>query len=163
GFRRPPNADVTGTLKLAVDRINALPQAPPFLLHTGDLTHLAKPKEFDTVSEVLKGARPGRTFYVPGQHHVFTDPRTNYPRRHGKGTRGAGWSRFDWGGGHSVGLVNGMGLKAGGLGVLGAEQLDWLKKDVAGLGASTPIVVFAHVPLWVVYEKWGWGTEDGAR
>jgi hypothetical protein len=24
-------------------------------------------------------------------------------------------------------------------------------------------VVFAHIPLWTVYEQWGWGTEDSAR
>jgi 3',5'-cyclic-AMP phosphodiesterase len=163
GFSKPPNADVTGTLKVAVGKVNAMPQAPAFVLHTGDLTHLAKPAEFDTVAEVLKGARTGRVFYVPGEHDVFTDDGKSYLARYGKGTRGSGWYSFDHKGVHFVGLVNVMDLKAGGLGVLGAEQLDWLKKDVAGLGASTPIVVFAHVPLWIVHEKWGWGTKDGAQ
>jgi 3',5'-cyclic AMP phosphodiesterase CpdA len=163
GFAKPPNADVTGTLKAAVARINALPQKPSFVLHTGDLTHLAKPKEFDTVAQVLKEAKTNRTFYVPGEHDVFTDDGKSYRDRYGKGTRGNGWYSFDCGGVHFVGLVNVMDLKAGGLGVLGKEQLDWLKKDVAGLGASTPIVLFAHVPLWTVYEKWGWGTKDGAE
>jgi 3',5'-cyclic-AMP phosphodiesterase len=59
--------------------------------------------------------------------------------------------------------VNVLDLKAGGMGNLGAEQLEWLEKDVKGLSASTPIVVFAHVPLWTVYAEWGWGTEDGAK
>jgi plastocyanin len=54
-------------------------------------------------------------------------------------------------------------LKAGGLGSLGAEQIAWLKKDVAGLPTSTPIVVFAHVPLWTVYPEWGWGTDDSEQ
>jgi 3',5'-cyclic-AMP phosphodiesterase len=163
GFNKPANTDVTATLKLAVDRINALPQKPAFVLHSGDLTHLAKPKEFDTVNEVLKGARAGRVFYVPGEHDVFTDEGKSYLERYGKGTRGSGYHSFDHKGVHVIGLVNVMDLKAGGLGVLGAEQLAWLKKDVAGLAASTPIVVFAHVPLWIVYEKWGWGTKDGAQ
>ena len=56
-----------------------------------------------------------------------------------------------------------MNLKAGGLGNLGEEQLAWLETDVKALSASTPIVIFAHVPLWTVYPEWGWGTEDGAR
>jgi len=163
GFRKPPNADVTGTLERAVNKINALPQAPSFVLHTGDLTHLARPAEFDTVAEVLKSARTDRIFYVPGEHDVFTDDGKSYLARHGKGTRGSGWYSFDHKGVHFVGLVNVMDLKAGGLGVLGAEQLDWLKKDVAGLAASTSVVVFAHVPLWIVHEKWGWGTKDGAE
>jgi 3',5'-cyclic AMP phosphodiesterase CpdA len=162
GFRKPPNTDVTATLKLAVDKINALPQ-PPFLLHTGDLTHLAKPEEFDTVAEVLKGARAGRLLCVPGEHDVFTDDGKRYLERYGKGTQGRGWHSFDYRGVHFVGLVNVANLRPGGLGTLGQEQLDWLAKDVAGLAASTAVVVYAHVPLWTVYEKWGWGTQDGAR
>jgi 3',5'-cyclic AMP phosphodiesterase CpdA len=163
GFAKEPNKDVTGTLKTTVDRINALPQRPELVLHTGDLTHLAKPDEFDTVAQVLKSLKSGSIAYVPGEHDVFTDDARLYRERFGKNTRGSGWHSFDHRGCHFIGLVNVMDLKAGGLGVLGKEQLDWLKKDVAGLAASTPIVVFAHVPLWTVYEKWGWGTEDGAQ
>jgi 3',5'-cyclic AMP phosphodiesterase CpdA len=163
GFKKDPYADVTGTLRETVARINALPQPPDFVLHTGDLTHLAKPEEFDTVAEVLKGLKAGRVLYVPGEHDVFTDDGKLYRERFGRGTRGAGWQSFDHGGVHFVGLVNVANLKPGGLGTLGREQLDWLRKDVAGLAASTPVVVFAHVPLWTVYAKWGWGTEDGAE
>ena len=149
---------MTATLKLAVDRINASATAPSLLLHTGDLTHLAKPAEFDTVAEVLKGAKVGKSFFVPGEHDVFTDEAKLYLERYGKGARGSGWHSFNYAGVHFVGLVNVMNLKAGGLGVLGADQLEWLQKDLEGLTASTPLVVFAHVPLWTVYEKWGWGT-----
>jgi 3',5'-cyclic AMP phosphodiesterase CpdA len=163
GFSKEPNKDVAGTLKLAVDRINAQSTPPAFLLHTGDLTHLAKSEEFDTVAEILKSTKAGKIFYVPGEHDVFTDDGKRYLERFGKETHGTGWHSFDYRGVHFVGLVNVMNLKAGGLGVLGQEQLDWLKKDVAGLAASTPLVVFAHVPLWTVYEKWGWGTEDSAQ
>jgi 3',5'-cyclic AMP phosphodiesterase CpdA len=161
GFSREPNKDVTATLKVAVDKINALPQRPDFLLHTGDLTHLGRPEEFATCAEVVKGFK-GETIYVPGEHDLFTDEGRSYRERFGKGAHGTGWRSFDHNGVHFVGLVNVMNLTAGKLGVLGREQLDWLKKDVAGLGDSTPVVVFAHVPLWTVYEKWGWGTEDAA-
>jgi 3',5'-cyclic AMP phosphodiesterase CpdA len=163
GFSKEPNKDVTATMRQAIARINAMADRPAFMLHTGDLTHLAKPDEFDTCAQVVKEAKVGQAFFVPGEHDVFTDDAKSYLQRYGKGTQGTGWHSFDYKGGHFIGLVNVMNLKAGGLGVLGKDQLEWLKKDVAGLAASTPIVVFAHVPLWTVYEKWGWGTEDAEQ
>jgi 3',5'-cyclic AMP phosphodiesterase CpdA len=163
GFSKDPNHDVTATLTEAVRQINALPRRPSFILHTGDLTHLAKPEEFDTVAQVLQTAKVDKVFYVPGEHDVFTDDAKSYLNRYGKGTRGTGWQSFDFQGVHFIGLVNVMNLKSGGLGVLGQEQFDWLKADVAGLSDNTPIVVFAHVPLWTVYPKWGWGTEDSEQ
>ncbi len=163
GFGKAPNKDVTATLQKAIEKINALPKRPDLLLHTGDLTHLSKAEEFDTVAEVLKSAKTGQTFYVPGEHDVFTDDGKQYLDRYGKGTRGTGWHSFDHKGVHFIGMVNVANLKPGGLGSLGQEQLDWLKKDVNTLGDSTPIVVYAHVPLWTVYPKWGWGTEDSAQ
>jgi len=163
GFKKAPNQDVAGTLELAIRQINALPEQPDLLLHTGDLTHLAKPAEFDTCAQIVGQAKAGQAFYVPGEHDVFGDDAKLYLERHGKGTRGTGWQSFDHRGVHFVGLVNVMNLKAGGLGVLGDEQLDWLKQDLAALADSTPVVVFAHVPLWTVYPQWGWGTEDSGR
>lgn len=164
GFGKDPyKKSVIATLEEAIVRINALPQKPDFLIHTGDLTHLSTPKEFDTVSEILKGAKVGKVFYVPGEHDVVGDA-SEYLERFGKGTKGDGWCSFDHLGVHFVGLVNVASEGTGaGLGVLGVEQLDWLKADVAGLSASTPVVVFAHVPLWLVYPQWGWGTEDGLQ
>jgi hypothetical protein len=167
GFARAPNKDVTGTLKEAVDRINKLEQAPTFLLHTGDLTHLARPAEFDTVGQLLNGVRAQKVFTLPGEHDFDADDNKLYLERFGRGTRGTGWYSFNHKGVHFIGLVNVANDRSGspmaGLGVIGEEQLDWLKKDVAGLGASTPVVVFAHVPLWTVYEKWGWGTRDAEQ
>jgi len=162
GFSKDPNKDVTGTLRETVARINALRQSPSLVLHTGDLTHLAKAEEFDTLDQVLKGMNTKDTFYVPGEHDVFSDDGQIYLDRYGKGTLGTGWQSFDYHGVHFIGLVNVRNLGAGRLGTLGGEQLAWMKKDVAGLTDSTPVVVFAHVPLWSVYPKWGWGTEDGA-
>ena len=161
GFSKPANADVTATLQQAISKINALERAPDFLIHTGDLSHLSKPTEFDTLDQLLRSARSGHTFFVPGEHDMLSDDGQQYLERYGKGTRGAGWFSFDHKGVHFIGLVNVVDLKAGGLGTLGAEQLDWLRKDLAGRSSSTPIVVFAHIPLWTVYPEWGWGTGDG--
>jgi amicyanin len=124
---------------------------------------LSKPSEFDTLDQVLRSAKAGRTFFVPGEHDVLADNGQQYLERYGKHTKGSGWYSFDHKGVHFIGLVNVVDLKAGGLGTLGAEQLEWLKKDLAGRSSSTPIVVFAHIPLWIVYPEWGWGTDDGLK
>ncbi|HEY4303188.1 MAG TPA: metallophosphoesterase [Gemmatimonadaceae bacterium] len=160
GFNKEANKDVAATLQEAVDKVNALPQAPALVLHTGDITQLAKPEEFDTANEVMKSLKTDRVFYVPGEHDVATDNGAGYLQRYGKGTFGGGWYSFDHSGVHFVGLVNVLNLKAGGLGSLGGDQISWLKKDLSSLSASTPIVMFAHVPLWTVYPEWGWGTDD---
>ena len=133
------------------------------ILHTGDLTHLAEAEEFDALEQMLKDCRVKNTFYVPGEHDILSDNGALYRSHFGKGTLGQGWYSFDQRGVHFVGLVNVQGVTEGGLGVLGAEQLAWLAKDLAPLSASTPLVVFAHVPLWMVYPKWGWGTDDGTQ
>ena len=142
--------------------INALGTTPALLLHTGDLTHGAKEEEFDACDQILREAKAAERFFVPGEHDVYDDGKL-YLERYGKRTLGSGWQSFDDHGVHFIGLSNVLNVGAGQLGQLGPEQLAWLKKDVAGLADSTPIVVFAHVPLWSVYPKWGWGTEDGAR
>ena len=163
GFSKEANPDVTATLQAAVERVNALPHRPAFVLHTGDISQLSKPSEFDTADQVIRGIKTERVFYVPGEHDVLTDNGQGYLQRYGKGTKGGGWHSFDHGGAHFIGLVNVLNLKAGGLGSLGPEQLDWLKNDVRGLSSSTPIVVFAHIPLWTVYAEWGWGTDDSEQ
>jgi len=163
GFNKAANPDVAATLQVAIDKINALPQGPEFLLHTGDITHLSKPGEFDTVDQMLRSVKVGDRFFVPGEHDVLNDDGAQYRERYGKGAQGSGWYSFDKNGVHFIGLVNVMNLKAGGLGSLGNEQLEWLEKDVKSLSKSTPIVVFAHIPLWNVYPEWGWGTDDSAQ
>ena len=162
GFNKAANQDVTATLQLAVDRLNALPTQPALVLHTGDITQLSKAEEFDTAREVIKGIRTGEVFYVPGEHDVLTDNGAQYLRRFGRG-RNTPWYSFDHTGVHFIGLVNVLNLHAGGLGSLGPEQLVWLASDLRGLSASTPIVVFAHVPLWTIYPEWGWGTDDSVQ
>jgi 3',5'-cyclic-AMP phosphodiesterase len=163
GFNKPANPDVTATLKVAVDKINALSSPPEFMLHTGDISHLSKPGEFDTVQEILKSAKPKDVFYVPGEHDVLEDNGAQYRERFAKGSKGDGWYSFDKRGVHFIALVNVMNLKAGGMGNLGQEQLEWMEQDVKHLSKSMPIVVFAHIPLWSVYPDWGWGTQDSAQ
>ncbi len=162
GFNKPANPDVISTLQAAVDKINALPQQPEFILHTGDISHLSKPEEFDTVDQILRATNK-EIFFVPGEHDVLNDDGATFRECYAKNSKGQGWYSFDHKGVHFVGLVNVMNLKAGGLGSLGSEQIEWLKDDVRHLKASTPIVVFAHIPLWTVYPQWGWGTDDSAQ
>src|ERR1700687_3811133 len=150
GFNKAANTDVTATLREAIARVNALATPPSFVLHTGDLTQLSKPEEFDTLAESLKSLKTGRIFNVPGEHDVLSDNGQMFRERFGQGTQGDGWYSLDQNGAHFIGLVNVLNLKAGGLGYLGPEQLEWIEKDVSRLKSSTPIVVFAHIPLWAV-------------
>jgi 3',5'-cyclic AMP phosphodiesterase CpdA len=161
GFNKPANADVTGTLRATIDKINGLAQQPDFLIHTGDLSHTSKAAEFDTLDEVLKGAKTKQVFFVPGEHDTSVDDGKMYLERYGKGAKGRGWYSFDHKDVHFVGLSNVAVLD--GLGKLGGEQIAWLESDLKAQPASRPVVVFAHIPLWSVYPEWGWGTEDSAQ
>ena len=162
GFNKAANPDVVGTLNATIARINAMPLSPSFVLHTGDLSHLAQADEFDTLEQCLKSAKTEKIFYVPGEHDV-TDNGKLYLERYGKGTLGDGWYSFDSHGVHFIGLVNVTNHVDGGLGYIGAAQLKWLENDLKPLSSSTPIVVFAHIPLWAIYPQWGWGTDDSAQ
>lgn len=163
GFDKPANPNALGTLQEAIAKVNAMPTKPAFMIHTGDITHLSKPTEFDNADQAIREARLD-VHYVPGEHDIIDEDRGKaYLDRYGKNAKGAGWYSFDQAGVHFIGLVNVVDLKGGGLGNLGAEQLAWLADDLKGKADSTPIVVFAHIPLWVVYAQWGWGTDDGAR
>jgi 3',5'-cyclic-AMP phosphodiesterase len=161
GFDRAANPDVNGTFQAAVDKVNALAQQPDFILHTGDLSHLAKAAEFDTLEQLLRGLRQKETFFAPGEHDLLGDDGKQYLERFGKGTSGRGWQSFDHRGVHFIGLNN--AAQQEGMGAIGGQQMDWLSKDVGRLAASTPIVVFAHIPLWAAYPEWGWATKDSAQ
>ncbi len=162
GFDKPANPNAKGTLEEAIGRVKALPAKPAFMIHTGDITHLSKPSEFDDADAIISAARLD-VHYVPGEHDVLDEDAKLYRERYGRGSRGAGYYSFDDGGVHFIGLVNVVDLKAGGLGNLGSEQLAWLEADLKDRAASQPIVVFAHIPLWTVYPEWGWGTQDSAQ
>jgi len=161
GFDKAANPEVNATFQAAVDKINALERQPDFILHTGDLSHLAKASEFDTLDQLLLGLRQKQTFFVPGEHDLLGDDGKQYFERFGKGTVGRGWQSFDHKGVHFIGLNNAVQLE--GLGVIGDQQMAWLKNDVSGLASSTPVVIFAHIPLWAAYPEWGWATKDSAQ
>jgi 3',5'-cyclic AMP phosphodiesterase CpdA len=162
GFDRPANPNVKGTLEATIERVETLPVRPAFMIHTGDISHLSKASEFDDAEQIIARARLD-VHYVPGEHDFVDPDRKLYRERYGRGTKGAGWYSFDADGVHFIGLVNVFDLTAGGLGNLGAEQLEWLEIDLQGRSASQPIVVFAHIPLWTIYPEWGWGTQDSAQ
>ena len=163
GFNKPANPDALGTLRDAIGKVQAVKSRPAFMIHTGDITHLSKPDEFDNADQIISEAKLN-VHYVPGEHDFIDEGLGKaYLARYGKGTKGQGWYSFDDHGVHFIGLVNVVDLKAGGLGRLGADQLAWLADDLKDKSASTPIVVFAHIPLWTVYADWGWGTDDGLQ
>ena len=163
GFNKPANPDALGTLREAIAKVKAVKSKPAFMIHTGDITHLSKPDEFDSAAQLI-GESGLNVHYVPGEHDFLDEGLGKlYLERYGKGTKGQGWYSFDDHGVHFIGLNNVVDLKAGGLGRLGSDQLAWLADDLKGKANSTPIVVFAHIPLWTVYADWGWGTDDGLQ
>ena len=163
GFDKAANPDARGTAIRAVERIRALPVKPDLILHTGDITHLSRDEQFDDARQILSDLGAPIVF-VPGEHDFLDEGQGKaYLAHHGQGTLGSGWQSFDHDGVHFVGLNNVAALKPGGMAHLGDDQLAWLAKDLAPLSASTPIVVFGHIPLWTVYEAWGWGTDDSAQ
>ena len=163
GFNKPANPDALGTLREAIAKVKAVAPKPAFMIHTGDITHLSKPDEFDNAAKLIGEANLD-VHYVPGEHDFIDEGLGKaYLDRYGKGTKGQGWYSFDDHGVHFIGLNNVVDLKAGGLGRLGSDQLAWLADDLKGKANSTAIVVFAHIPLWTVYADWGWGTDDGLQ
>src|SRR5437763_813823 len=163
GFDKPANPNALGTLEEAIKKVSALPQKPAFMIHTGDISHLSKEKEFDDADHIISQSHLD-VHYVPGEHDLIDpDQGKIYRERYGRAAKGAGWHSFDANGVHFVGLVNVVNLQAGGLGNLGNEQLEWLENDVKRRSASTPLVVFAHLPLWAVFPDWGWGTQCGGQ
>jgi 3',5'-cyclic AMP phosphodiesterase CpdA len=160
GFTKEANPDVSATLMQTIALANALPEQPRLTLHTGDITHLSKPVEFDLAQQMLAALRSGDLHTVPGEHDT-TDPSVSeYFSRFGQRSQNRGYYSFDHAGVHFLALINVLQFKAGGLGTLGPEQLAWAIADLKARSSSTPIVVFAHMPLWTIYEPWGWGTDD---
>jgi len=160
GFNKPANPDPIKTLKEAIEKIKALPISPSLVLHTGDITHLSRAAEFDTAAQLL-GELPAPVRYIPGEHDMLDEGTGKlYLERYGKGTKGAGWYSYDLAGVHFIALVNVIGFDSGKEASLGAEQLSWMQDDLRAVSHSTPIVVYAHIPLWDIYAPWGWGTTD---
>ncbi len=162
GFNKEANPDPNATLQAAIDRITKLPKPPAMVLHTGDVTHLSKPAEFDTAAGILKAVKQD-IHYIPGEHDVIGDDGKQFFERFQPRLKTGGWYSFDQGGVHFVGLVNVLTFETAKAGGFGSEQLEWLERDLKGRSASTPIVVFSHVPMWPLYPEWGWSTEDAPQ
>ena len=160
GFNKEANPDVNGTLTQTIDIVNGMSEQPPLIIHTGDITHLSKPAEFDLAQQLFSRLRTTELHTVPGEHDTTDATVTEYFNRFGKASDNKGYYSFDHAGVHFLALVNVLQFKPGGLGTLGQDQLAWVATDLKGRSASTPIVVFAHMPLWTIYEPWGWGTGD---
>src|SRR5215471_15240061 len=94
GFDRPANPNVLSTLEVAINKIKAVPAKPAFMIHTGDISHLSKPSEFDDAERIISQARLD-VHYVPGEHDVLDGDGKLYLERHGSGAKGAGWYSFD--------------------------------------------------------------------
>jgi Calcineurin-like phosphoesterase len=163
GFNKEANSDVSGTLTQTIGLVNAMEQQPELIIHTGDITHLSKPEEFDRAQQLLSQLRTSEMHTVPGEHDTMDASVEEYFHRFGAASNNRGYYSFDHAGVHFVGLINVLGFRPGGLGSLGDEQLAWVTDDLKGRSSSTPIVVFAHMPLWTVYEPWGWGTGDAQQ
>jgi 3',5'-cyclic AMP phosphodiesterase CpdA len=160
GFNKEANPDVNGTLTQTIDLVNGMAEQPALIIHTGDITHLSKPAEFDLAQQMLGRLRTTELHTVPGEHDTTDATVTEYFNRFGKASNNKGYYSFDHGGVHFIALINVLQFKPGGLGTLGPEQLSWVTADLKSRSDSTPIVVFAHMPLWSIYEPWGWGTGD---
>jgi Icc protein len=160
GFNKPANLDVVGCLRRAAADLNGLAQSPDLLVHTGDISHLSKPEEFGQAHELLSEIRVDRVHTVPGEHDALDDGLNGYLKQFDHDGKNRAWYSFDQGGMHFIGLSNVLGFKMGTMTSLGDEQLAWLKRDLAHVSHSTPIVVLAHIPMWTVYAQWGWGTAD---
>jgi 3',5'-cyclic AMP phosphodiesterase CpdA len=160
GFNKDANPDVNGTLTRTIDIVNGMSDQPALIIHTGDITHLSKPAEFDTAQQLFSRLRTTEMHTVPGEHDTTDATVTEYFNRFGQASGNKGYYSFDHAGVHFIALINVLQFKPGGLGTLGADQIAWLTADLKGKSSSTPVVVFAHMPLWTIYEPWGWGTGD---
>src|SRR5271170_6267978 len=160
GFNKDANPDVNATLTQTIDIVNGMSEQPALIIHTGDITHLSKPAEFDLAQQLFSRLRTTEMHTVPGEHDTTDATVTEYFNRFGKASDNKGYYSFDHAGVHFVALINVLQFKPGGLGTLGPDQLAWVAADLKGQSSSTPIVVFAHMPLWTIYEPWGWGTGD---
>jgi Icc protein len=161
GFHLPVNDHPQETLASVVEKINALPVQPSFVVHTGDVTHLSKPEQFDTAKQIMSKLK-APLIVIPGEHDVIGDQGKSFREHFGRAdAKGAGWYSWDQGGAHFVSLVNVNDGET--LGRLGTEQLAWLKSDLAARKKDQPIVVFGHIPLYALYPQWGWTTDDGSQ
>jgi 3',5'-cyclic-AMP phosphodiesterase len=162
GFHKPANEHVNNTLQKTIEAINALPTQPAFVIHTGDISHLSKPAEFDQAKQLLTQLK-APLFTLPGEHDTIGDRGKAYGEAFSQKDVNAGLQIWDQAGIHFISLTNVLDFGATGKGELGQAQLDLLTNDLAAQQSDTPLVVFSHIPLYDLYPKWGWATADSAQ
>jgi 3',5'-cyclic-AMP phosphodiesterase len=162
GFHKPANEHVTDTLQKTINAINALLAPPAFVVHTGDISHLSKPEEFDLAKQLLSQLKVP-LFTLPGEHDTIGDRGKAYEEAFPRKDVREGLQSWDQAGIHFVSLTNVLDFGTTGSGKLGQAQLDVLAKDLAGQKPDTPLVIFSHIPLYDLYPKWGWATADSAQ
>src|SRR4030088_2843548 len=84
GFNKDANPDVNGTLTQTIDLVNGMSEQPALIIHTGDITHLSRPAEFDLAQQMLSGLRSSELHTVPGEHDTTYAPVTDAFIRFGK-------------------------------------------------------------------------------
>lgn len=160
GFHQAANPDVGATLKASIDAINALAQQPAFVVHTGDVTHLSTPEQFQTAKDLLSTLK-APLIVLPGEHDFIGANHTRFFDVFPADAKRSTWRSWDAGGVHYVLLINVFDFEK--MGLLGSDQIAWLERDLANQKVSTPVVVFTHVPLYALFPQWGWTTEDGTK
>jgi len=160
GFNKAANPDVVGSLRRAIAEVNALPVAPAFVVHTGDVSHLSKPEEFGQAKELFGEFRADHRHIVPGEHDALDNGLGGYLKQFDHDGKNRPYYSFEQNGVRFIGLSNVLNFRAKTMAAFGDEQLAWLANDLGGVSHSTPIVVMAHIPMWTVWEPWGWGTAD---
>ena len=161
GFHQPANEHVEATLQKAINSINSLPTPPAFVVHTGDITQLSKPAQFDQAKQLLAQLKVP-LFTLPGEHDVIGDGGQAYSEAFSQKEKKEGLEAWDQSGVHYVSLTNVLDFGGSGNGKLGQAQIDVLAKDLAAQKSDTPLVIFSHIPLYDLYPQWGWATADWA-
>lgn len=159
GFQGPPNPDATGTLRKAVAAVNALPEAPDFIVFTGDLTHTTDdPKErrqrMAQFRDIVSDLKVKTVHFMPGEHDASLDNGEAFQEFFGKTHY-----TFDHKGVHFIALDNVSDPRAS----IGDAQLEWLAEDLQRQPREANIVVLTHRPLFDLYPQWDWATRDGAK
>ena len=159
GFEGPPNPDAKGTLPKTVATVNALSDAPDFIMFTGDLTHTTDdPRErrerMAQFKAIVAGLNVKDIRFMPGEHDASLDRGKAFQEHFGQTHY-----TFDHKGVHFVVVDN----VSDATGAIGDEQLAWMAADLAQQPPDANIVVFTHRPLFDLAPEWDWATPDGAK
>jgi 3',5'-cyclic AMP phosphodiesterase CpdA len=166
-------------LMRAVEDINRLDPPPDFVLYGGDLAQLGRPEELDTGAKILKDLKVPVKMMV-GEHDWYYDmgekwkalfKEPTYSFEH-KGVHFVVlnsvieedfWTARGLSPAERMGTVAGLDNGAQNPFTVGDEQIAWLKKDLAGVPKDTPLIVFSHSPLYKLYKKWNFWTDDAEK